>query len=533
MDIYAQDPDLESLRIPFVDGEQVIDVKLGFMVELDDNNNKIQYAIGIPFDACAAITIETQNGAQIQNISPDDDSNDEHTELMEIMAGQLQEQVGPDLQLIKSPRVLTIAGPLEKYTANWKEQALPQSLTAEELLNTEDEDVESFLAFMKEELGEEEFTKTMNEEHTFDEETMALFNIPGMGEQSDSDDFEQFLKNELKVDSGFPDREEEKLRQVLGDDMDHDGVALKLVSYGMPDGKKYSLVKLENPVILVAKQIGTEKAPQFELLSPEETKLVTPRLEEVCKDDLDRLGLLAGGDGVLNNEESTTSDMSPTSASTTSSFGPGPDSHALLKEVFPALLVHEKEYGNPNIPLGTTEGRICETLRRLQIQKKLSDSDVALLESMGFRWHSLEDVYRTADFDELLTRLVQYKQDNEGDVSPPKKYPQDPELGAWVTGIRRVGRDNIPQEQINQLEGIGFEWVSKRKCGSSFMTQYRQIKEEVEAAEGDPMLCFKNSANAKWLKAQQQAHAKKALSSTRVHYMEELLGDDWDTLVVD
>jgi len=290
-----QDPDLENLRIPFADGEHVIDVKLGFMVDLDG----VQYGIGVPFDYSAAITIEHKTG-KVENVSPDLD-NDEHSELMELMAERLQENVGDDLRLIKSPRVLTISGPLDKYTAKWKEEILPKSLGVDDLLNTDDEDIDSFLDFMKEELGEEEFTKTMNEEHTFDGEVMTLFSAPGMGD-SDPKDLEEFLKKELEnIDNLsstpgsnedlFKESQERELLSVFGTAMDHDGVALKLVSYGMPDGKKYSLVKLEKPVVLVAKQVGSEKAPQFELLANEEMKLVSPRLEQVCREDLEMIGV--------------------------------------------------------------------------------------------------------------------------------------------------------------------------------------------------------------------------------------------------
>ena len=283
------DPEISNLRIPFCDGEKCIDTKLSFMADLDGT----QYAIGVPYDFAAAIALEKKNG-EVVNLSPDSDENEE---FMELMAQQLQEAVGDDLRLVRTPRVLTIAGPLDKYTKNWRDELLPKSVDTETLLNEDDEDIESFLSFMREELGEEEFTKTLNEEHTFDEETLSLFSV------DDEDGLADFLKREM-MDASSSEEDEYKERQkhimedVVGKlDLTHDGVALKLVSYGMPDGKSYSLVQLLQPVVLVAKQVEIGESsehgkmtPQFDLLSRDELLLVSPRLEEVCREDIERLG---------------------------------------------------------------------------------------------------------------------------------------------------------------------------------------------------------------------------------------------------
>lgn len=197
-------------------------------------------------------------------------------------------------------------------------------------------------------------------------------------------------------------------------------------------------------------------------------------------------------------------------------------SSPVLKQVYPAILTHIEEYGNPNIPLGTGEGRMCQTLRRLHTQQKLTESDITLLEDLGFLWHSLEDVYKTADFEELFQRLLQYGED----FSPPKKYPQDPELGAWVTGVRRVGEFNIDAKHRKRLNDIGFQWVSPRKCGSAFMKQYRDLCSQLETTS-DPDEVLSDPKIQEWIQAQRMAVARGALSETRKHYLEEILGSDW------
>ena len=222
-------------------------------------------------------------------------------------------------------------------------------------------------------------------------------------------------------------------------------------------------------------------------------------------------------------------------------------SSPVLKQVYRKLLEHLSEFGNPNIPLGTSDGRQCETLRRLAIQQKLTPTEVEALDTIGFRWHSLEDVYYTAEFDKLFQRLLDYQamiqkkikertEDANVSLFPPKKYAQDPELGAWVTGLRRVGRDGVTPEHLEALEKMNFAWVSQRACGSKFMQQYRALCERLEKSadsDGSSKEVWKDEAVQQWIKAQRDAASRNGLSETRQHYMETLLGKDWKTVDMD
>lgn len=215
----------------------------------------------------------------------------------------------------------------------------------------------------------------------------------------------------------------------------------------------------------------------------------------------------------------------------------------VLLQIYPALIAHKQEYGNPNIPLGTVEGKKCKTLRRLAFQKKLSQEEMSLLEEIGFRFNSLEDVYQEADFDDCLERLVEYEKEHGDNYQIPKKYKPDPELGAWVTMIRRIGRDNIDKEQREKLDAIGFVWVSTRKCGSAFMKNFRPLKERLEACsqinnEGVWEVVDEDGVNdilqeeevARWIRAQKDAAEKGNLSEARCDYLDQLPGFDWRNL---
>lgn len=212
----------------------------------------------------------------------------------------------------------------------------------------------------------------------------------------------------------------------------------------------------------------------------------------------------------------------------------------VLKQVYPAMVRHMEEFGNPNIPLGSTDGKKCKTLRRMAFQKKLTSEEIELLEGMKFRFNSLEDVYEEADFDECLQRLIEYEEEYQTKYQIPKKFKPDPELGAWVTMIRRIGRDNILPERREKLDNINFAWVSTRKCGSAFMSNYRPLKERLEKCciigeDGitqvvdEPGLkqILEEDSVKKWLQAQAEAAKKGNLSEARCDYMDQLPRSNW------
>jgi hypothetical protein len=202
-----------------------------------------------------------------------------------------------------------------------------------------------------------------------------------------------------------------------------------------------------------------------------------------------------------------------------------------LISVYPHLLEFFQRHGHANIPLGSAEGRQCATLRRLAVQQKLSPQELDFLEqSVNFRFHSLEDVYGYANFEEMLQKLVAYEAIHHDNYQVPKKYSPDPEFGAWVTGLRRLGPERVQPQHAATLNEIGFSWISKRKCGSKFMQFYRSILERLEdvddAERREEILQMDNEVQ-KWLQAQREARKRGTLSETRAGYLTNLFGKDW------
>ena len=270
------DPSWNVTRIPFMNGPNFIDVKLAFMAELDG----VQYGIGIPSDHAAAVTIERKDG-QVINLSPD---NPENEEMIQIMAGQLQEHVGKNLTLKQTPRILTIQGPLEEHTKDWREKLVPEPAAPKALLDQTDEDLKFFHDFMKKELGEEEYKKTLQESPAdIDPDLLDLF-----GDFSSQTSMED-LFSEIQDDG--EDLFIKEMEDFVNKKLSHDGVALKLLSYSLQDGNKYSVVHPLKPVALVAKYTEDGEDIRFDLLDTKDAELLIPRLEESCREELEKAGL--------------------------------------------------------------------------------------------------------------------------------------------------------------------------------------------------------------------------------------------------
>lgn len=275
------DEELKDLDILFYEADKAISTKLAFMVDLDN----VSYAIGVPRDYTAAISIANANGTTMF-ISPEDD---EHEELMQLMAVQLVEHVGSDLKLIRTPRVLTISGPLENYTKDWKDSFRPKPFDPDDLIADigPDGGLQEFHDFLKQELGSTEYENVMTEPPTnLTDDIVNLFNIPGIGSQADDEGVRDMFKSILNDPEGHMD----SLPDLYNGE---DGVGLKLVSYVLPGGKSYSLVQLLKPYILVAKLSQSDQGPQFDLLSPEESKYIEPRLQDIFQSEFESVGLVA------------------------------------------------------------------------------------------------------------------------------------------------------------------------------------------------------------------------------------------------
>lgn len=307
------DPRWKETRIPFSRGMEYIDGKLAFLTEIDGET----YGIGMPFDHAVAIVQVTPEGdektfstesadSNVRYIDPDRYEEEEDSqELMELMAKQVQEQLGEDFLLRKTPKVLTISGDLNQYTDNWEKNLMDEPAGVKDLMDgmedfvktvfredkkkgdpvdeidiAEDKELAELYAFFRKELGDAEFEKTLKEEMSDEEKELAkLFDFA-----LDESDFGE-----------SPEVDTKKVKEeALKFHPDSDGVALKLIAFEFGDrSKSYQLVKLLQPVPLVGKKVqeSPENGIRFELLTPEEEEVLIPKLQSACQEDLQKAGL--------------------------------------------------------------------------------------------------------------------------------------------------------------------------------------------------------------------------------------------------
>jgi len=306
------DPRWKETRIPWCRGMEYIDGKLAFLTEIDGET----YGIGMPFDHAVAIiqqtpkeegkTLDDSADTIIRYIDPDRYEEEEDSqELMELMAKQVQENLGEDLILRKTPKVLTISGDLAQYTDNWEMNLMDEPVPVDDLMDgmetfvksalreekkkgdpvdefdiAEDKEMAEFYAFMRSELGDEEFEKTLTEEMSDEDKEFAKF----FDFELDETDFGETLEDETK----------KVKKEALSFHPDSDGVALKLIALEFGDrSQSFQLVKLLQPFPLVGKKIeeSAENGVRFELLTQQEEEILIPKLQATCQEDLQNAGL--------------------------------------------------------------------------------------------------------------------------------------------------------------------------------------------------------------------------------------------------
>ena len=268
-----------NVTFPFVDPEsqQTLNCRLAVTAELEDQET---YAVGIPSQNGVLMVVE-RGDDHLEYIDPDKDDN---VEILEIMAGALQKYLGEDLKLQRTPRILTITGDLDKYVDAFPASLVSDELTLENIMEEPDDDLDKLFDFFKQQLGDEEYDKALGEATDLPPDLQSLF------ETSDGDE------------TPLSPADLEEAFRKLGDDLQHEGVGVKLVGFQVNNNDEknkskdppsfYSLVKPVKPLTVVGRLNTEGREAIFELLTPEEEALVVPRLEKVCKEDMEAQGLL-------------------------------------------------------------------------------------------------------------------------------------------------------------------------------------------------------------------------------------------------
>ena len=125
---------------------------------------------------------------------------------------------------------------------------------------------------------------------------------------------------------------------------------------------------------------------------------------------------------------------------------------------FQALLAYKSSNGNCNVSKSYNLQLIHWVNRQRQLKRKdkLNAEKTKRLETIGFSWNPIEDVWNR-----MFEALQQYKSSND-DCDVPQSYPLNQKLGNWV-GPQRVAKKSgkLSSDKIQKLNQLGFEWTRK------------------------------------------------------------------------
>ena len=280
-------PDWKNIVVEFVQKTpsgnlELIPCRMPFMVDVDG----VTYSIGTPFEDTVAVLTDDADGNPII-ADPDDDDN---MEIFQLAATALNENMGGEFFLRRTPRVLTVQGDLSAVTGKYLKGS--GEVETDELLKEEDEDDAFFDNFFKEQLGagyEEEFALNDDDDDKQAEKLLDMFNIPGLGTEEDNDD----AIKELLDGIGSEDEDNVNDSEAIAIATKDGTKALPLFPFISPDGKSYAFVQLVDKPLLVGKEDVSIDETQRLLINADEAAEIIPIIEEKFEKELRELGFLS------------------------------------------------------------------------------------------------------------------------------------------------------------------------------------------------------------------------------------------------
>lgn len=160
------------------------------------------------------------------------------------------------------------------------------------------------------------------------------------------------------------------------------------------------------------------------------------------------------------------------------------------------------------------------------------------MESIGFNWEGKESSF--PKWNAQFNNLLKYEKVN-GNCDVPSTYYDKP-LANWVTQQRRSykakcdgKKSSIKDEQVEQLEDIGFQWVYNKERTS--ITKWNAQFEELLSYESDNGNCdvpstYKDKTLAMWVAQQRRSYRaklngkKSPINDEQIEHLEDL-GFHW------
>ena len=204
----------------------------------------------------------------------------------------------------------------------------------------------------------------------------------------------------------------------------------------------------------------------------------------------------------------------------------------IWEDNFAACEEYFREYGDLQIPHryvssgGLKIGAWLRLQRSNYVSGKLSDEQMARLESIGMNWLGKFDQMWENGLSEAKEYFVQY-----GDLNVPTTYVSSSgfELGAWICNRRENGRENYSEKRQRQLDELGMIWQKPDAWEKKFALAQQYFEKH-----GDLNVPPKYIADGvwlnKWLNEQKQIHdgnrPGKLLTAEQIQRLESI-GMQW------
>ena len=213
---------------------------------------------------------------------------------------------------------------------------------------------------------------------------------------------------------------------------------------------------------------------------------------------------------------------------------------------FRELMAYRRENGNCNVPMRyghnprlgywvyNQRKEFRDYIRDFK-ESFITEEQIMDLDSIGFDWYAIDLNALAGDnkisrWNQRLNELLAYK-NQYGDCDVPTQFDKNPQLGNWVSGLRReykrrqTGKCRITAEQIQALEKNGFVW----SIGAGKIS-WKQRFEDLCAYRADNGHCNvprSHGALGNFVVKQRQEYRNSTLTQERVRKLESI-GFSWN-----
>ena len=181
------------------------------------------------------------------------------------------------------------------------------------------------------------------------------------------------------------------------------------------------------------------------------------------------------------------------------------------------LVVYKKKNGNCNVPRSHGKlGNWVHNQREFYKKGKLAQERTTQLKGIGFTW-GLRKKNEEKQWEVRFNELISYK-DKNGNCNVPQSQGK---LGKWVTNKRQLLKKGaLSQERATQLEGIGFNWGSRKKNGNEQWEERFNELVGYKEKNGSCNVPRSQGALGNWVHKQRQIHKNGKLSQERTMQLE-------------